>query len=766
MRFTANISKRLTAAAIGLVLIATASPAQATSSDSGDAGPNFNESAGCGIGITGPAPPRVPVSGYQTTSTRVYGPWADFYGRDFQQISASQAYVSVPMSGGATARVHARVVPAFQRLTANLAAAGRTYTISRVAGWTWRTVNGSYVLSQHAFGAAIDVNWATNPYRSDNVRITDMPAWFVQAWTDAGFCWGGDWVYIKDTMHYSWMGPPATPGYGARMGPYPPLTGTAAFQQRVLSVATPYGEVGEDGYVAMADRRRDGADDLYVVRPHNGVWRVEAAGAVVGFARSGIRRDAAAPVGAGQEVTLADYDGDGRADLWVFDKGGATVTATVYSDESHFTEVIGSFATGVVWAPGTELALGYLDWEDWIPDLFVVRRGAQTSAEVYSGSSGYASRVVADTTALGDTTDPSAWSFLLGDYNVDGVTDLYAVSLSTPAGVRVAIHSASTGYTGAATNLNTAIAARPDSRLAIGDYDGDGRDDIYVLTAGILDTYLGGVPDRPVGALTDWYTPQEPVHFDAGPECVGGGVCDQVGYVDGGGRWHIADEVGWGSDDVEFFFGIPGDSPFLGDWDGDGVETPGLYRRSDGYVYVRDSNTEGVADRSFFFGNPGDVPLVGDFDGDGRDTVSLYRPGEGRFYVINRLGERDTGLGVADFSFVFGNPGDKPFVGDFDGDGVDEVGLHRETTGRVYFRFSLTEGVADRDFIYGNPGDVLVAGDWDGDGVDTVAVYRPSDGNWYIKAANTQGVADYVVYFGDEDALVRPFAGRAGTSSR
>jgi hypothetical protein len=174
----------------------------------------------------------------------------------------------------------------------------------------------------------------------------------------------------------------------------------------------------------------------------------------------------------------------------------------------------------------------------------------------------------------------------------------------------------------------------------------------------------------------------------------------------------------------------------------------------------------GSDDVEFFFGNPGDVPLVGDFDGDGRDTVSLYRPAEGRFFVINRLGSGDGGLGVADFSFVFGNPGDKPFVGDFDGNGVDEVGLHRETTGRVYFRFSLTQGVADRDFIYGNPGDVLVAGDWEGDGVDTVAVYRPSDGNWYIKGANTQGVADHVVYFGDEDALVLPFAGRAGTSSR
>ncbi|MGB5732261.1 MAG: hypothetical protein WBN24_11670 [Acidimicrobiia bacterium] len=55
-------------------------------------------------------------------------------------------------------------------------------------------------------------------------------------------------------------------------------------------------------------------------------------------------------------------------------------------------------------------------------------------------------------------------------------------------------------------------------------------------------------------------------------------------------------------------------------------------------------------------------------------------------YVINELGENDGGLGAADFSFVFGNPGDQPVVGDWDGDGVDEIGLHRESSGLFYWR--------------------------------------------------------------------------------
>jgi hypothetical protein len=187
----------------------------------------------------------------------------------------------------------------------------------------------------------------------------------------------------------------------------------------------------------------------------------------------------------------------------------------------------------------------------------------------------------------------------------------------------------------------------------------------------------------------------------------------------------------------------------MGDWDGDGVATPGLYRQSDGFVYVRDSNTQGVADREFFFGDPGDFPLVGDFDGDGRDSVSIWRASEARVYVINELGVDGAGLGVAEYSFEFGNPGDAPFVGDFDGDGVDSVGLYRESTGFVYFRNSLDSGAADASFFYGDAGDRILAGDWDGDGDDTVAVYRPSEATVYMNFENEPGVADWSGLVGD-----------------
>ena len=76
------------------------------------------------------------------------------------------------------------------------------------------------------------------------------------------------------------------------------------------------------------------------------------------------------------------------------------------------------------------------------------------------------------------------------------------------------------------------------------------------------------------------------------------------------------------------------------------------------------------------------------------------------------------------------------------GDGIDTVGLHRESTGRVYYRNSFTTGVADNDFVFGDPSDILLAGDWNGNGMDTVAVYRPGNATVYMKLTNATGSAD------------------------
>lgn len=219
------------------------------------------------------------------------------------------------------------------------------------------------------------------------------------------------------------------------------------------------------------------------------------------------------------------------------------------------------------------------------------------------------------------------------------------------------------------------------------------------------------------------------------------------------GQWTMRQASG---QTVTFYFGNPGDLAIFGDWDGDGVSTVGIYRQSDGYVYLRNSNTQGFADNRFYFGIPGDVPVVGDFDGDGFDTVSIYRPSEQKFYITNRLGNDNKGF-FADYSFVFGEPGDLPFAGDWDGDGIDTPALRRPSDGYIYLRNSNMAGPADIVVFFGLPGDILFSGDWNGDGVDGLGAYRPGNAMVYLKNGLTGGQADYSYLFGTP--AHRPVAG-------
>ena len=239
------------------------------------------------------------------------------------------------------------------------------------------------------------------------------------------------------------------------------------------------------------------------------------------------------------------------------------------------------------------------------------------------------------------------------------------------------------------------------------------------------------------------------------------GLCQEepVGLVDtSSGEWHLRHSEG---DTTMFYYGNPGDVPFLGDWDCDGEATPGLFRQSDAFAYLRNSNSQGIADIRFYFGNPSDIPLAGDFNGDGCDTLSIYRPENQTFYIMNELGKDEGGLGAAEYSFMFGNPGDSPVAGDWDGDGVDEIGLYRETTGFLYYRNTLTTGVAHGEMFFGNPGDWFIAGDWGiVDGKETPGVFRPSNSTFYFRHTLDQGNADYQFVWsgaGDWPPIAGPF---------
>ena len=200
--------------------------------------------------------------------------------------------------------------------------------------------------------------------------------------------------------------------------------------------------------------------------------------------------------------------------------------------------------------------------------------------------------------------------------------------------------------------------------------------------------------------------------------------------------------------DAALNYGLPGDYPVVGDWDGDGTVTIGIYRQ--GYFYLKNANTLGFADIVFPFGQPGDQPIAGDWNGDGIDTIGVYRPSIGQFLLRN-----SNDAGAANASFFLGNVGDVGVAGDWDGDGKDTTGVFRPSNGVIFLKNSNTDGFADIALNYGLPGDQPVMGDWNNDGMDTIGIYR--SGTFFLRNENTNGFAEIIFSLGNPGDM--PIAG-------
>ncbi len=208
-----------------------------------------------------------------------------------------------------------------------------------------------------------------------------------------------------------------------------------------------------------------------------------------------------------------------------------------------------------------------------------------------------------------------------------------------------------------------------------------------------------------------------------------------------------------GSADLSFNFGVAGDKPLTGDWDGDDVDTIGAYSPATGTFALRNSNSAGAPFVTFTFGAPNLIPIEGDWNGDGIDSVGIFDTATNSFFLTNTNGAG----AAADFTFSFGvgGQGARPIAGDWDGDGVDTIGIYIPSTRTFLLRNQNAGGNADLQFVFGSTSGTAVAGDWDGDGVDTIGLFSFAVPNFpglgmkfSLRNSNTAGSPDISVVFG------------------
>ena len=192
-------------------------------------------------------------------------------------------------------------------------------------------------------------------------------------------------------------------------------------------------------------------------------------------------------------------------------------------------------------------------------------------------------------------------------------------------------------------------------------------------------------------------------------------------------RWFLRNSNTAGGGDMEFIYGAPKIPPVPGDWNKDGVDTPGIYNPANCMWHLRNSNTAGNGDINFCYGGgSGTLPVVGDWNSDGIDTVGIYNPANCMWHLRN-----SNTAGNGDINFCYGGgSGTLAVTGDWNGDGIDTPGIYVPITGQWHLRNSNTAGSGNINFIYGGGvGTKPVTGDWNNDGIDTVGIYNPANPN-------------------------------------
>ena len=274
---------------------------------------------------------------------------------------------------------------------------------------------------------------------------------------------------------------------------------------------------------------------------------------------------------------------------------------------------------------------------------------------------------------------------------------------------------------------NNSPVFSPDGTKIAFNSDRDGNDEIYVMNAeGSSEQRLTN--NSAFDRNPNW----QPVHHT-----------DTIGvFRPSTSQFLLRNSNTAGAPDITIAFGQPGDLPVSGDWNGDGKTDVGVFRN--GQFLLRQTITINVLGHpqtfaittTINFGLAGDLPVTGDWDGDGIDTPGVFRPSTGQWFLTNGPNTNNTSPPAA-FIFSFGLAGDVVVAGDFDGDGKDGVGVFRPSTGQFFLDDTNTSNAASFIFSFGTAGDLAVGGDWNGDGADGVAVFRPSIAQLFLDDFNT-----------------------------
>ena len=193
-------------------------------------------------------------------------------------------------------------------------------------------------------------------------------------------------------------------------------------------------------------------------------------------------------------------------------------------------------------------------------------------------------------------------------------------------------------------------------------------------------------------------------------------------------------------------FGQTGDdSSVVADYDGDGKADPAVYRAGatagaqSTWFYLGSNNNPNNNITFVPWGQNGDFPAPGDYDGDGKSDFCVQRSGGAQAIFWLR-----TAAGATTLTW-FGTPTDVIVPGDYDGDGKTDIATVRGVSGNLQWQWLASSSGTINYRVFGlSASDFTAQGDYNGDGATDVAVWRPgTPGVFWVLNSGSNSVSAY-----------------------